>query len=362
MKINENIIMDMVAPHVVNNALTYDKFDELFDMLSRTEQYSVVDLLADHNIVLRDEDDDLAQAYVTEFTADAEQPLYDNSVFGGNDPADLSRFQKRNVFLKNELLAKIAREGNEEALNTICAQNQKLVMKYAVRYTGMYGNNLSTDDLISAGNIGLVKAVERFNYDLGYAFSTYAVWWIRQAIFREIADNGYTIRIPVHMHEKINRITRMESELFSKGLTLPERITAIAETMGINEDQVMECIQLRKQVMKCTSLDMPMNEDTDAVLGDFVAAARKDNPENLLDQMCLRSDLMDVLQTLTAREAQIITKRYGLDGMGQHTLEELGKEMGVTRERIRQIEQKALRKLRHPSRSRKLKDYLEDVA
>ena len=360
MKINENIVLSMVAPHVVDNALTYDKFDELFAMLSRSEQYSVTDLLAAHHIELRDADDDLAQAYATEFTADsADQPLFDHSVFGGNDPTACSWLQMRRGFQSNEQLAKAAHAGNRDAWNALCSQNQKLVMKYAVRYTGMYGNNLSTEELISAGNEGLVKGIERFDETLGFAFSTYVVWWIRQSIFREIANNGYTIRIPVHMHEKIHKITRMESELARKGLGLQERITEIARALGNSEDQVMECIQLRQQVMKCASLDMPLKDDTDAVLGDFVPADEKDNPENLLELMCLKTDLLDVLHTLTAREEQIIIKRYGLDGMGERTLEEIGKELGVTRERIRQIEQKAMRKLAHPSRSRLLKDYLE---
>ena len=363
MKINENIVLSMVAPHVVDNAITYDKFDELFAMLSRSEQYGVTNLLAAHNIELRDADDDLAQAFATELTADtADQPLFDNSVFGGNDPAACSWLQMRRGFLSNEQLAKATHAGNEDALNVLCGQNQKLVMKYAVRYTGVYGNNLTTEELISAGNVGLMKAIERFDENLGYAFSTYAVWWIRQAIFREIANNGFTIRIPVHMHEKIHKITRMESELAHKGLTTLERIAEIAKALGNSEDQVMECILLRQQVMRCASLDMPVDEESDTVLGNFIPADQKDNPEAMLDEIALKTDLDALLDKLNFRERMVIEARFGLDGMGLRRLEEIGRELGVTRERVRQIETKALRKLRAYADRAHLNEYLEEIA
>ena len=362
MKINENIVLSMVAPHVVNNVLTYDKFDELFAMLSRSEQYSVTDLLAEHNIELRDTDDEMAQAYATEFTDDADQPRYDKNIFGGNDPGACSWLQMRKGFLSNEQLAKAAHTGNEDARNALCGQNQRLVMKYAVRYTGVYGNNLSTEDLISAGNEGLMKAIDRFDENLGFAFSTYAVWWIRQAILREIANNGYTIRIPVHMHEKIHKITRMESDLAHKGLNTLERIAEIAKALDYSEDQVMECILLRQQVMRCASLDMPVNDDTDAVLGDFVPAERKDNPECLLDQIALKSDLESLMNKLNFREKMVLEARFNLDGMGSRTLEEVGQELHVTRERARQIEANALRKLRMYASRAHLNEYLEEIA
>ena len=283
-------------------------------------------------------------------------------IYGGKAQVEASQFQKSNVFQNNEELVKKAQEGNEDALNTLCAQNQRLVMKYAARYTGMFDNKLSIEDLISAGNIGLMKAVERFNYNLGYAFSTYAVWWIRQAIFREIADNGYTIRIPVHMYDKINKISKIERKLADMDLTSPECISAIAMKLDSSEDQVMECIKLRQQIMKCTSLDNPINDDTELTRIDIVSTDEKDNPANLVVQKCMRSDIMDVLETLSTQEKQIVIKRYGLDGMGRRTLEEIAREIGVTRERIRQIERKALLKLSHSSRSSKLKEYLEVIA
>lgn len=365
MKINENIVLSMVAPHVVDNALTYDKFDELFAMLSRPEQYSVTDLLAAHNIELRDAEDDPDQAYVTELTADtADQPLFDNSIFGGNDPMIITDALKKGAPRMNEILAKAAQEGNEEALERLYLDNKGLVMQWARKYAKMYGSCLTEEDLFMEGVHGLLKAVDRFNYDLGWKFSTYAEWWIRQAIFREIENNGTVIRIPVHKKEQIRKVMRIYNDLCCRGVPSGERIQAVVKALEdtahpVSESQVMECIQLHVYVEGCTSLDMPMNDDSDSVLGDFIPADMKDNPEVLLEQACMKSDVMDVVHTLTSREEQVIIKRYGLDGLGRRTLEEVGREMSVTRERIRQIEANALRKLRHPSRSRLLKDYLE---
>ena len=364
MKINESIILNMVAQHVVNNTLTYDKFDELFSMLSNTEQYSVADLLAEHNIVLKDADDELAQAYVTEFTADEEQSLYDNSIFGGNDPLAYTGVMKKGDGSMNELLAKAAQEGNRDALNQLFHINKGLVWDIVRMYNGMYGGCITEEDLFQAGADGMMTAVMRFNYDLGYKFTTYATNWIRQRIVREIENYGYTIRIPVHKQEQIRRVMKIYNELYYKGMCTVDRIPAVVkalEEMGrpMTEDQIIECVQLREHVMGCTSLDMPIQEDGDALLGDFVPADRKDNPEILLEQICLKDDINNVLKTLTPREEKVIRLRYGLDDGCERTLEEVGKEFHVTRERIRQIEAKALRKLRHPSRSRKLKDYLE---
>jgi len=365
MKINENIVLSMVAPHVVDNALTYDKFDELFAMLSRPEQYSVTDLLAAHNIELRDADDDPAQAFATEPNADAaDQPLFDNNLFGGNDPMVFTGTLKKGAPRMNEILAKAAQEGNDAAMERLYLDNTGLVMKWARKYTKMYGSCLTEEDLFMEGVHGLLKAVDRFNYDLGWKFSTYAEWWIRQAIFREIENNGTVIRIPVHKKEQIRRVMRIYNDLCQQGVSSAERIQAVVKALEdtahpVSESQVLECIQLHVYVEGCTSLDMPMKDDSDAVLGDFIPTDMKDNPEILLEQACMKSDVMNVVHTLTAREQQVIMKRYGLDDLGRRTLEEVGKELGVTRERIRQIEATALRKLRHPSRSRLLKDYLE---
>lgn len=361
MKINESIILNMVTPHVAANTLSYDTFDRLFRMLPHAEQYKVADFLSAQGI-------ELVDTVELPLAAGAEgQPLYDNRIFGGNDPVDFTSVLRRKAALSNEMLAKLAHEGNQEALGELWVKNQKLVMKYANQYTGMYGNKLTTDDLISAGNIGFMKAVRRFDYSLGNAFSTYAVWWIRQAIFREIADNGYTIRIPVHMHEKIRKVLKLENELIRRRMARRcDRITEIVRLLKdtntpMNEEQVIECMQLGLQ-MNMASLDMPVREDSDAVLGDFIPAPEQDNPENQLVRIALKDDLDKVMENLTSRERDVIFARFGLDGFGQRTLEEVGKEMHVTRERVRQIEAKAMRRLKMFATKAHLDDYMADFA
>ena len=356
MKINENVVLNMVAPHTADNTLTFDAFDNLFSMLSRDELDKVTDVLAAHGIDLVDADDDMARTCAAGFTVDG-------TVFGGNDPLIFAGAMKKNGGRMNELLVKAAQEGSGEALDQLFRDNDRLVWDVVRRYNGMYGNCLTEDDLFQAGACGMMKAVEMFRYELGYKFSTYALWWIRQAVIREIENNGYTIRVPVHKQDQVRRVMRVYSDLYHRGVPTMQRIPAVMkalEDMGrpMTEDQVSECIQLREYVMGCTSLDMPVNEEGDIFLGDLIPD-EKENPEAVLERIMLRSDLMEVLQTLTSREQQILTERFGLDGMGCRTLEEIGAEMNLTRERIRQIEAKALRKLSHSSRSRKLKDWLE---
>ena len=370
MKFNTQVILDMVKSDTINDTLTYEAFDRLFPMLPRREQYTVADILAENGITLRDADDDMAQAFASELAVEDDvQPAFltDGNVFGSNDPADFHFTLRSNSNLSNELLAKAAQEGNEEAKNELFLKNKRLVTKHAAQYVGINGNTLNMKELESAGNFGLLKAMERFDVSRGYYFSTYAVWWIRQSIFRDIQDNGYTVHIPVHMREKIRRVMRAESDLIRRGKMTGDRIAAIVEALKdtnqpLTEKQVVECLRLRKNVMHCKSLDMPVGEDEEAFLGDFVPADPHSNPEYQLEQMAMKSDLAELLNTLTPREREVLTLRYGLDGNGNRTLEEVGKDFGVTRERIRQIEAKALRKLRYPAKKANLEIYLEEIA
>ena len=365
MKFNAQIILNMVKPHVIDDTLTYEAFDHLFPMLPRREQYTVADILAENGIELRDGENAMASAL-----ADADDarpaPLTAGAVFGGNDDRDfLLALRKGN--LSNEFLAKAAREGNEEAKNELFRKNQKLVTKYAAKYVGIYGNTLDLKELESAGNFGLLRALRLFDVSRGYSFTTYAVWWIRQSIYREIQHNGYTVRIPVHMQERIHRVMRAESELVRHGKMTGNRIAAIVKALKdsnqpLTEDQVVECLLLKENVMHCKSLDMPVGEDEDTFLGDFVPADPRNNPEFQLELLAMKSDLAEVLNTLKPREQEVLTLRYGLDGNGTRTLEEVGKEYGVTRERIRQIEMKAIRKLRYPAKKAELDIYLEQIA
>lgn len=274
-----------------------------------------------------------------------------------NDPVRmyLKEIGKIPLLSAEEELALSVRVANEEeeAKNRLAESNLRLVVSIAKRYVG---RGLLFLDLIQEGNIGLMKAVDKFDYDKGYKFSTYATWWIRQAITRALADQARTIRVPVHMVETINKMARIQRQLTLELNREPSE-EEIAKKMGITVEKVREVIKISQDPV---SLETPIGEEDDSHLGDFVKDINAMTPEEYATNEILKEEIKAVLETLQEREQEVLELRFGLIDGTSHTLEEVGKKFNVTRERIRQIEAKALRKLRHPSRAKKLKDFLTD--
>ena len=349
-------ISELIEAGKSKGVLTYKEIVELLgDIELDSEQFDrILDTLSGLNIeVIKDE-----AVPEAELNADAEPEEIDISVPEGISIDDPVRMYLKEIgkvpLLSGEEeieLAKRMEEGDEEAKKRLCEANLRLVVSIAKRYVG---RGMLFLDLIQEGNLGLIKAVEKFDYRKGYKFSTYATWWIRQAITRAIADQARTIRIPVHMVETINKLIRVSRQLLQEygREPLPEEIAA---EMGIPEEKVREIIKIAQEPV---SLETPIGEEEDSHLGDFIPDDDAPAPADAAAFTLLKEQLMGVLSTLTPREEMVLKLRFGLEDGRARTLEEVGKEFKVTRERIRQIEAKALRKLRHPSRSKKLKDFL----
>ena len=370
---NEHLILSMAEPYVKDGSITYDQFENIYSMLSLREKYDVTEILykngidligeeeqADKDSFILDADieDDEIEEDSTE-TGDEFSILYDTGLFKDsnfNSELPETLVVNRNVKQSNEILCTLIQQGNMQATQDLCVKNQRLVAKYAAAYSKKYKHHLDFEDLEQVGFLGLIKEAQKFDIKLGYSFSTYAVWWIKQAISREIMDNGFAIRIPVHMMERINKILAIEGKYIN--CTHEERIQNIANEMGMTEAAVRECMLLKTNILTYSSLNAPVGEEEESELGDFIPAEDVLSVEDIVASRELWRCLEEVLGTLKDREQQVLRMRFGLDDGKPRTLEDVGHRFGVTRERIRQIEAKALRKLRHPSRTKKLKGFL----
>ena len=350
-KTNNVITTAEVSDYLADLKLTVEDIEASYDMLEK-EGITIVnsrDEIPDY-----DEDDDDGVVLNEEGGIDVDKTVPKN--VPTDDPVRMYLKEIGKVSLltaeEERELAIRMQNGDEEAKNKLCESNLRLVVSIAKRYLN---RGLTFLDLIQEGNLGLIKAVDKFDYTKGFKFSTYATWWIRQAITRSIADQARTIRIPVHMVETINKLIRIQRQLLQEYGREPTA-EEIAKEMGITVEKVRE---IKKISQDPVSLETPIGEEEDSHLGDFIPDDDVQAPVDAAAYTMLKEQLMEVLDTLSEREKKVLMLRFGLEDGRPRTLEEVGKEFNVTRERLRQIEAKALRKLRHPSRSKKLKDYLE---
>lgn len=349
-EINDFFIGDNLGP---------EQMEQIYNFLEEKhiDVVPVIDdnILAEDPLLLDDDDLDVDDSFLKD-AEDIELDAVDLlEGIGTEDPVRMYLKEIGTVPLltadEELVLAKRKAEGDESAKERLIEANLRLVVSIAKRYTG---RGMSFLDLVQEGNLGLIKGVEKFDYTKGYKLSTYATWWIRQSVTRALADQARTIRVPVHMVETINKMSKMQRKLTLE-LGYEPSVTELAEALEMSEDKVMEIMQIAREP---ASLETPIGEEDDSNLGDFVADNNVLTPEGNVESVMLREHIDALLGDLKERERQVIVLRFGLEDGHPRTLEEVGKEFNVTRERIRQIEAKALRKLRNPVRSKRIRDFL----
>ncbi len=361
MKTFEEILKELVETGLTKGFLTYEEIAKATNNLELDANNldTLYNTLNENNIEVRSEDEDDTDGGLLseDVTLNIEQLASESKDMAVNDNVrmylkEIGKISLLSLEEEQELSHRIA-AGDEDAKRTLAESNLRLVVSIAKRYVG---RGLLFLDLIQEGNIGLMKAVDKFDFEKGFKFSTYATWWIRQAITRALADQARTIRVPVHMVETINKMARIERQM-ALDLNREPTDEELAKKMNLSLEKIVE---IRKISQDPVSLETPIGEEDDSHLGDFLADERTMSPEEYTTYEMLKEELKGVLETLTKREEEVLELRFGLYDGTCHTLEEVGQRFGVTRERIRQIEAKALRKLRHPSRAKKLKDFLID--
>lgn len=352
---NEELILQMVQPYVKDSSITYDEFYNIFKFLSVKEQYKVTDILYNHGVNLVDEHSEIALDISDGEDFDI---LYDKSIFEDEKCSEVIVKDSKSVFQTNIILCHLIQDGNAQAKQDLCIKNKKLVDKFVTAYQKRYGNRLDFEDLEQVGFLGLIRAAQKFDFEQETSFSTYAVYWIKQAISREIMDHGFVIRIPVHMMERIDKVMRIYNMLFSENYSLDEKISIIKDELLLSEDEVRECLILKNNFITYASLSSPIGDDEESELIEFIPTEESVGTDKMVETIFLHEALEEAISRLKPREQEVIRLRYGIYDGECHTLEEIGQKYGVTRERIRQIEAKALKKLSSCQNAKKIKDFL----